>query len=349
MPWEEICSIAQHFLSLKALTVSSNRLTSITSTMLTPNLRSLTLEYNDFTALSDLTPLSAIESLEVLLLKGNRISQISTGDDAKRPVFCAKLKYVDISYNDVKLWPFVDDLAEVFPGLEALRFSHNPIYESFAEEFGAAKSLEEGYMLTLARLGNLKSLNFSKITTPDRTNAEMYYLSKIGKAMAEVPESDESSITSQHKRYLELCEIYGEPVVVRKSADAVNPNFLDARLIKFTFHMPAGTQEDQTEDITIEKEIPKSFDIYRVKGIVGRAFKLAPLSLHLVWETGEWDPVAGYEDEENSDEEDDEQVKTATGDEKGKWMKREVEIEDGTRQIGFCVDGMEATIRVGLR
>lgn len=348
MPWEEICSVAQHFTSLKALTVSSNHLGSITSTLLTPNLTSLTLEYNTFTALSDLSPVSAMESLEVLLLKGNMISQISADPGKGHPVFGAKLKYVDISYNDVKLWTFVDGLAETFPGLEALRFSHNPIYESASEEIGSAKSVEEGYMLTLARLGNLKTLNFSKITTADRTNAEMYYLSRIGKAMAAVPESDEASILSQHRRYAELCEIYGEPHIVRKSADAVNPKFLEARLIKFKFYMPAKSQPGHTEDLTIEREIPKSFDIYRVKGIVGRAFNLPPLSLHFVWETGEWDPVAGYEDEENSDEEDD-VAKDVTSNDKGKWMKREVEIEDGTRQIGFCVDGIEATVRVELR
>lgn len=348
MPWEEICSVARHFTTLMALTASSNHLSSITSALLTPNLTSLTLEYNTFTALSDLSPLSAIESLEVLLLKGNIISRISEVPDGGHPVFGTKLKYVDISYNDVRSWAFVDGLTQVFPGLEALRFSHNPIYESASEALGSAKSVEEGYMLTLARLGNLKTLNFSKITTADRTNAEMYYLSRIGKAMAEVPESDEASILSQHRRYAELCEIYGKPHVVRKSANAIDPNFLEARLIKFRFYMPAKSQPGQIDALTVLREIPKSFDIYRVKGIVGRALKLPPLRMHLVWETGEWDPVAGYEDEENSDEEDDE-AKDVTSNDKGKWMKREVEIEDGTRQIGFCVDGIEATVRVELR
>jgi tubulin-specific chaperone E len=353
MPWENVCSVTNHFLSLRSLTVSSNHLSLISIPLSAPKLVSLTLEYNDFTTLSALSPLSHLDSLESLLLKGNKIWKITKGDSQKLPVFGNKLRYVDLSYNAISTWNFVDELADVFPGLEALRFSHNPIYESMAEELGSAKSVEEGYMLTLARLGNLKTLNFSNITTADRTNAEMYYLSRIGKAMAEVPESDEHTVTSQHKRYAELCEIYGAPNVVRKSAETINPDFLEARLISFTFYMPAGTQDSQTEVVTKEREIPKSFDIYRVKGVVGRAFNLPPLGLRLIWETGEWDPVAGYEDEENSDDEDEEDeaidVTMTASKDKGKWMKREVEIEDGTRQVGFCVDGREARVRVEMR
>jgi hypothetical protein len=30
-------------------------------------------------------------------------------------------------------------------------------------------------------------------------------------------------------------------------------------------------------------------------------------------------------------------------------MERKTEIEDSTRQIGFCVDGMEAKVRIELR
>jgi hypothetical protein len=209
-------------------------------------------------------------------------------------------------------------------------------------------------MLTIARLGKLTALNFSNITAADRTNAEMYYLSRIGKAMGEVAEAEEQSVASQHKRYPELCEIYGAPVVVRTKAGAVNPDFLEARLIKFTFYLPPK-KDSHEEPITKVREIPKSFDIYRVKGIVGRMFDIRPLSMRLIWETGEWDPVAGYEEEEEDEDSDDEgkgrpgKSETAASAEKGKWMRREVEIVDGTRQVGFCVDGMEAKVRIELR
>jgi hypothetical protein len=309
------------------------------------------LEYNQFTSLSDLAPLSQLASLENLLLKGNQISTIRS-ESSERPIFGSKLQYVDLSYNQIDSWAFVDDLAQIFPGMTGLRLQHNPIYDDIVKGDGPASSVDDGFMLVLARLGNLKSLNFSPISDVDRRNAEMFYLSRIGRQMASVPESEEHTVTSQHKRYAELCEKYDKPDVIRKGPETINPDFLEARLIKFMFYMPPNTLPGQEEAVERNKEIPKGFDVYRVKGIVGRLFNVKPLYVRLIWETGEYDPVAGYEEEED-DSSDDEGGDTKTydnkkpgNDGKGKWMKREVEIEDSTRQVGYCVEGMEGRVRV---
>jgi len=353
LPWKDLAETAEQFLTLSTLTACSNYLTSLTFSLTTQYLKTLILEYNEFTSLSDLSALTNLESLENLRLKGNNISQITPNDAGTVPIFGKNLHYVDLSYNSIKSWDFIDSLAQVFPGLTALRVSHNPIYATKSKETGLATSTEEGYMLTLARLGSLKALNFSAITAADRTNAEMYYLSQIGKAMAVVPESEEHTITAKHKRYHELCEKYEAPNVVRKDAKDINPDFLEARLINFTFYMPPATKPGQGEAITMEREIPKSFDVYRVKGLVGRMFDIRPLQSRLVWETGEWDPVAGYEElGDSSDEEEDEPMEakaSTTSKDQGKWMKREIEIVESTRRIGFCVDGMEARVRVEIK
>jgi hypothetical protein len=356
LSWDAVKAIVALFPVLTTLSVSSNYFTSL-SCPLPDGITSLTLEYNEFTMIWDLIPLRQLETLEVLHLKGNKISGIDKAGYqlSSFHAFGNKLRYVDLSYNAIANWSFVDALPQIFPGLEELRLSHNPIYEGLSKENGTATSVEEGYMLTLARLGDLKSLNFSKITAADRINAEVFYLSRIAKAMAQVPENEEHSVTSQHKRYSELCGKYGEPAVVRKREGAVNPDFLEARLIRFSFYLPSKSQAGREEAITKLREIPKSFDVYRVKGVVGKMFDVSPLKIRLIWETGEWDPVAGYEDDEgDSDDEEGngggvtEANNTATQ-EKGRWMKREVEIEDSTRQVGFCVDGMEATVRIELR
>jgi tubulin-specific chaperone E len=363
--WEEVCHVVATFPALTSLTADSNELrllnapTALLQSMSKWSLKSLNLDYNNFSSLEDISPLVGLPCLETLRLKGNHIEAI-IDESREKPVFGAHLKYVDLSYNNVTSWAFVDELPDVFLGLTALRFSHNPIYESSTKEGSMAAVMEESYMFTLARIANLKVLNFSIITPAERTNAEMFYLSRIGKAMAAVPETEEHLVTKQHRRYNELCQLYGAPTVVRVSS-TVNPDFLEARLIKFNFHMPSGTGDEQGSKIVMTQEIPKGFDIYQVKGIVGRLFGLRPLSLRLIWETGEWDPVAGYEDqEEDSDEENEaedthahreaieQEVKLETGTEKGRWMRREVELEDGTRQIGFWVDSMEATVRVEL-
>lgn len=397
--WEEICHIAARFPSLTTLFASTNQLSRLssvpTSWPFMNTLVSIYLEFNDFTSLTDVASLASLASLKNLHLKGNNISIVASSDTVEGdgpppspPVFSKTLTYLDISYNKIHHWSFVDALPDVFPGLTSFRLAHNPVYDNpgFSSTSGATTTTaaaatssstvtEEAYMITVARLSALQSLNFSAVTPTDRTNAEMFYLSRIGRQLASVPPEDEPRVIAQHRRYAELCEIYGEPVVVRRKE--VNPAFLEARLIGTTFRFPlssrggrragekAGEEEKgKTEEVEVEEEkvqIPKTFDIYAVKGIAGRLFGYEPLRLRLVWETGEWDPVAGYDEEAGDSSEEEEQAvisghqneeereKTSSKNRAGRWIKREVELTDSPRQFGFCVDGMDVTVRVEPR
>jgi hypothetical protein len=113
----------------------------------------------------------------------------------------------------------------------------------------------------------------------------------------------------------------------------------------------------------VQVQVPKSFDIYAVKGVVGRVFGLSPLGVRLVWETGEWDPVGGFDEVEGESDEEELEAEWGRREEGGlvgeeapelerkggRWVKREVELKDGPRQFGYCVDGLEAKIRVERR
>lgn len=413
--WEEICHIAARFPSLTTLYASTNQLSKLSrvpaSWPPTATLTSIYLEYNDFTSLADVASLASLAVLKNLYLKGNNISTMLSSSDTAQdagadappslPVFSETLTYLDISYNKIHHWFFVDALPDVFPGLTSLRLAHNPVYDNpgfssattataTATTTTAAASstvTEEAYMITVARLAALRSLNFSAVTPTDRTNAEMFYLSRIGRQLASVPEADEHAVVArQHRRYAELCALYGAPVVVRRQA--VNPAFLEARLIGTTFRFlhrrRGGEGEAEAEETTKTAQIPKTFDIYAVKGIAGRLFGHEPLRLKLVWETGEWDPVAGFDegdgaggDNSSSDEEEEGAVgskfsvvvggggvqkqeeegrerenknnSNSNSNKTGRWIKREVELTDSPRQFGFCVDGMDVTVRVEPR
>ncbi|KID90223.1 Cytoskeleton-associated protein, Gly-rich domain protein [Metarhizium guizhouense ARSEF 977] len=348
LTWEELCAIAARCPSLKELNAGSNQLTCLPKMGHLPlpsALTSINLEFNEFTALSDLASLTSLTSLRNLHLKGNNITAISS-HGATGPMFPPSLQYLDISYNSISAWSFVDLLPTHFPGLNALRLSHNPVYDAAKDDDKKASSSEESHMFTIGRLANLQSLNFAQVKAADRTNAEMFYLSRIAKQLATVPESAEHTILVQHPRYKELCDIYGEPDVIRR--DEVNPSFLEARLISVTFHFEGG----QTKTC----RIPRSFDVYAVKGIAGKLFDLPPLRVKLVWETGEWDPIAGYDDRDG-DSSDDEELRGDETAEKaqeiggmngksGRWIEREVELKDGPKQLGYCVDGLDVSIRI---
>ncbi|KAI2618472.1 Thioesterase/thiol ester dehydrase-isomerase [Hypoxylon sp. NC1633] len=366
MSWEEICHAATKFETLTTLSASANQLSflpEVPLSTLSSTLVSLNLEFNSFIAIANFASLAGLTSLRNLHLKGNYISTITQDTSHTPPVFSASLKYLDLSYNQVSSWAFVDSLPACFPGLTSLRFSHNPIYDNPDPEFSTqSKTItEEAYMFTVGRLANIKTLNFGTISNSDRQDAEMFYLARIAKHLAAVPESQEAEITKHHGRYAELCELYGPPAVNRRKE--INPAFLEARLVTVHFSFQSTGKEGSVIERT--SRIPKSFDIYAVKGIAGKLFGARPLNLRLIWETGEWDPVAGFDDEveDSSDEEEDrngekesEVENTTNLDEgtqpeskTGKWVKREVELQDGPRQLGFCVDGLEAQIRVEIR
>ncbi|KAL5092496.1 hypothetical protein Trisim1_001049 [Trichoderma cf. simile WF8] len=354
MSWQESCLVASKCPSLATLLVGSNQLSTLPTIIqdsLPSTLTSINLEYNDFTSLSDIASLATLNNLRYLQLKGNNISAITSSSGPNDVVFPPSVQYVDLSYNKIDSWEFVDKLPAVFPGMVGLRITHNPIYYSMDADSNAQSS-DESFMFTVARIAQLKTLNFTHITTTDRTNAEMFYLSRIAKQLATVPEAAEDSIKVLHPRYNELCEAYGEPDVIRR--EEINPNFLEARLVTTEFHYEGASEAGKKTRIT---RIPKSFDIYAVKGIVGKMYGLAPLKLRLIWETGEWDPVAGYDEQDGDDDSDDEddalpetdpdsQEASGEEDKAGRWVKREVELTDGPKQLGYCVDGLRARIRV---
>ncbi|KAH8883993.1 RNI-like protein [Thozetella sp. PMI_491] len=394
LEWDEICHIGSKFPSLSALAAGSNLLQSLSpipEASFTSTLVSLNLEYNEFSSIADIASLTSIKSLRSLQLKGNKISTIEAAhQSAPAPVFPQKLRYLDLSYNNVTTWAFIDALPACFPGLTALRIAHNPLYDNpslddqstsentstvAAGETGAAKAPtnESAYMFITARLPMLQALNFGTITSADRTDAEMFYLGRIARRLASLPQDREHEVLKSHRRWKELCEEYGEPVVVRQKE--VNPNFLEARLVSVDFYILSGEREETADGETgkrlhkkhekIERstKIPKSFDIYAVKGIAGKLFGLPPLKLRLIWETGEWDPVAGFDEEEGDSSEDEDMetdregqgasgpvAKEETGEERaGRWVKREVELKEGPRQFGYCVDGSEVRVRVERR
>ncbi|SPO00946.1 related to tubulin-specific chaperone e (tubulin folding cofactor E) [Cephalotrichum gorgonifer] len=375
--WDEICHIARKFGSLASLSCGTNQLAAISGPLpaaLSSTLTILNLEWNGFTALSDLTMLSSLTSLRNLHLKGNNISALTSNpssSSAAVPTFPESIQYVDLSYNQVPSWSFVDSLHVVFPGLTALRIAHNPIYGSTEQSNTqqgpslSATTTEEAHMITIARLPRLRTLNFATVSDSDRSNAEMFYLSRVAKELAAVPEGAESEVLKAHPRYEELCALHGTPDVIRRQE--TNPEFLESRLINVTFRYVGGGGE---VPITKTKDIPNSFDIYAVKGMTARMFGLSPLRIRLFWETGEWDPVAGFDEQEGDSSDEEEEVAEAEmewvvggpagGDEEGhrgwegvsagatagRWVKREAELRDSPRALKFCVDGQEAKIRV---
>jgi len=313
----------------------------------------LVLEHNEIYSLSSVRQLAALPKLEHLSLRGNCIENINRPGTAEDPIqFSSSLGFVDLSYNKIDSWSFVNGLSLVFPGLQSLRISGNPLYNqpvastSITDMPEKPMTVDEAYMLTLARLSSIQILNYGNITPQDRNNGELYYLSLIGKELSAFPEDAEKGILAKHPRYGELCERHGEPIVRRaeKLGRAVNPRSVAARLVKLIFRLSSQEETIKT------KEVPRSFDTYQVKALVSRLFGLTPFEFRLTWETDELDPVSKENKEEEKWDSEDEgmEIGDAAGDET-KFVKREVELVDSTRDIVFWLQDVdEARIRVDL-
>lgn len=338
LSWADLADLTHLFPSLTTFSASSNLYTELTSHTPNPTVVDLTLEDNHITSLASIECLAKLPNLQRLILKSNNISEIASAN-ASAPSFPNSVREVDLSFNEITTWSFIEELIHVFPGLQSLRVSHNPLYGSLQAPDGRVLTADDGYMLTLARLGQLKTLNHSPINEKERLNAESYYLSMIAKEVQFAPENLRDQILKSHPRYDWLCEEYGEPDIQR-SASAVNPNSLAARLLRIKFY-----RVDSPSD-ALETEIPMSSTAYTTLGVVGKHFGIKPIKCRLVWETGDWMSVRKSATDIIDDDWDSEDSEAEIGMER---VMREVEIVPGTRSIGTWIDGSEATVRVEER
>ncbi|KAJ5762232.1 uncharacterized protein N7511_005614 [Penicillium nucicola] len=360
LSWDEIAAITSQFPDLTSLTASANQLSEITCPV-PDTITSLTLEHNNFVSISALRHLSALPKLEHLSVRGSAIDTVNNGATPLDFQFPKTLLSLDLSRNKITSWSFLNQISILFPGLTTLRISDNPLFDQpplpqsvTTTESSKPMTLDEAFMLTLSRFpSSLATLNYSIIKPTDRSNAEMYYLSLIGKELSATSEAEEPAILSTHPRYNELCELYAEPTINRaiiptSGSRVIHPRSVAARLVKMAFRL----SRDKEESEVLIKEIPGSFDTYQLKALVSRLFGLPAFGFKLVWETDEWDPVekenveaVDWDDSEDEALEEQDIVPPKHDAPDSGFVRRQIELVDSTRDIGFLFQG-EGEVRV---
>lgn len=368
--------VLPQFPSVAVLSLSSNGLSTLQVPLPAPQLTTLDLSFNKIASLWDIASLMSLPTLQKLSLRQNPISSlVSRLPEAENHLLCfPSLKALNLSSTLLPTLSSLDPIPAIFPTLKSLLTTHAPL-----NTFPSSK------LLTIARLPTLTELNYSPITAAERQNAELYYLSTVVKQLeAAGTPAEEKEIMNEHPRWTELCKVHGEPSIEKKSAEQLAAGTLGARLTEFTFYMteidletgrkdawqhegdeiesPKPLDIDQGSDLVSKSQlIPRTVDVYRLKGIVGRLFGIRPMSCKLIWETREWDPVGSEEEDGwsvSADESDDGdggpsgEAKVREQDQerdRTRWERREMELVDGTREVGFWVEGKKARVRVELR
>lgn len=141
-------------------------------------------------------------------------------------------------------------------------------------------------------------------------------------------------------------------MVVRKAQDEVNPNSLAARLVRCTIRldpvMAATTRESfsLTPEV-LELEIPRSFTIYNVIGLVSKRFHLQPTTIKLIWETGEPGFILKADESSESDSEEDDAIPRNRENTSHQLQPtREEHLYPLTKRLGTWLEASVAKLRV---
>lgn len=333
--------LRQHFSNVTMLNASNNEWASLTDTTLSDSISGMDLSNNLFTSLADVAGIGT-STVGTLILKNCRLARVD--DAGSLPIFTSVTE-LDVRNNEIASWSFINDLGSACPSLKHLRTTGNPLYSTLQDASGKLLTTEDGYMLTVARLPSLELLNYSRITSKERMNAEMYYLNQIAAELkVAFSEAVKTTVLREHPRWKELCKEYGEPASVsKKTEDGVDPNSLTARVVEVTF---------TSESMAWAQKIPRSFSIYEVIGLVGKRLKVMPLKLRLLLETNEnlAHEQQEYHGPEWWDSDEDEAPQACSGGEernvKANAGPSTIALLPGTRALGTYIDGSSARIRI---
>lgn len=338
LTWEDILELCDCCLNLKSLNLNENQFThfsDIVNVNSISHVTTLELSSNLFTAVSDFAVISALPHLQTLAVNHGTIRRISNGNKKLR--FGSTLRRLEFAFNEIDDWDFINNLDDVFPGIQSLRISHNPLYQSLQTIEGRPISHEIGYLLTIARVAHLKMLNYSSITDRDRTEADTYYLAQIGNELQNNL-VDEKTVLLKHPRYRVLCDAYGKPEF-HSSNGAKDPGSLGANLL--LIHV--FCEFDGMSRKSFDMEIPKRLSLYSTFGLIGKQIGLAGSMIELYWQTEQWDgsnAIAHDKASQPWDSDDDDNNEMNTG------CEREIKLCPGTKSIGNTVDQNDITIRV---
>lgn len=295
----EVSPLCRSFCSLQTLALNNCDLTwtqILECAPMWPQLEVLSLEENNITELR--RPEGVLQSLKNLNVSSNPLEQNTVLSIAALPrleeLNLSKTGLSDIRFDDAAPGSQTD----MFAALNTLRLDYNKITEwCVVNELGKLRSLviftcrgnrllssdgnpKTANQMLIAKLGKLKQLNNSQIVPDDRKGAECDYMKMFGLEWLEVGGGSEPSreFLIQHPRYPSLVQKYGVPDegLLKKWV----PLALKNQLLKITFVFP-----DHPDRKPIEKKLPNSMKVQKVKGLLNRLLKVPPSDLKLTYTT----------------------------------------------------------------
>ncbi|XP_072188003.1 tubulin-specific chaperone E isoform X2 [Excalfactoria chinensis] len=278
--WTQVLLCAPGWPVLEELYLTSNNITVLERPdHVLQTLKLLDLSNNQLLDGSQLHLIGHLPRLEQLILTNNGISSVRFPDaefGCKTKMF-PSLKRLAINDNKISQWSEINELDKL-PSLQVLECRNNPLMDT-------EKNPETLRQLIIAKISQLEVLNKSEIFPDERRGAELDYRKIFGKDWLAAgghwdPARNKPSeeFLAAHPRYPSLCLKYGAPE--EGELKGQEPLTLKNQLLTLTIKCP-----DNPEQKPVEKKLPESMTVQRVKGLLYRLLRIPGSELKLSYES----------------------------------------------------------------
>ncbi|XP_015247781.1 PREDICTED: tubulin-specific chaperone E [Cyprinodon variegatus] len=269
--WLEILECAPMWPQLEELSVENNNITELQRPEgVLQMLKILRLSCNPLKQ-ETVCRLSSLPRLEQLNLSETGLSsfQLEDADQASCTAAFPSLKSLNLDHNSISEWRVINDLTKL-PDLVKLSCRNNKLLSRDG-------NLNTVNQMIIAKLGQLLYLNNSEINPAERKGAELDYIKMFGEEWLKAGGPGQPSVefTLQHPTYQRLIQKYG--AADEGELKKPEPFALKNQLLKITFVFPEAEQKP------IEKKLPASMVIQKVKGLLYRLLKVPVSDLRLTY------------------------------------------------------------------
>ncbi|XP_035871990.1 tubulin-specific chaperone E isoform X1 [Phyllostomus discolor] len=277
--WAEVLRCAEGWPALEELYLESNGLSiSERPADVLQMVKLLDLSHNQLIDENQLFLIAYLPRLEQLILCNTGISSLhfpDAGMGCKTSMFPA-LQNLVVNDNRISQWSSINELDKL-QSLRSLSCRRNPLTEGNGEQ--------TAYRFIIAKIGQLQTLNKCQILPEDRRGAELEYRKAFGNEWKKAgghqdPDKNRPSeeFLAAHPRYQALCLKYGAPEdgELKTQQPCLLKNQLLALRIKYPNHL------DQK---VLEKQLPDSMTIQKVKGLLSRLLRVPVSDLLLSYES----------------------------------------------------------------
>uniref|UniRef100_A0A8D1CR90 Tubulin-specific chaperone E n=1 Tax=Sus scrofa TaxID=9823 RepID=A0A8D1CR90_PIG len=279
--WAEVLRCASGWPVLEKLYLESNNIIiSERPADVLQTVKLLDLSSNQLIDENQLFLIAYLPRLEQLILSDIGISSLhfpDAGIGCKTAMF-PSLQYLVLNDNQISQWSFINELDKL-QSLHALSCARNPLTEE------GSKDAQTTRQFIIAKIGQLRTLNKCVIQPEERRGAELDYRKAFGNEWKKAgghqdPDKDRPNeeFLAAHPRYQSLCLKYGAPE--DGELKTPQPFLLRNELLTLKIKYP-----NQLGQRVIEKQLPESMTVQKVKGFLSRLLKVSVSELLLSYES----------------------------------------------------------------